>query len=171
MRCESVRKKLDRLRRQELATRTRERMEAHLHECAECRQQLARQERLVGLLKSVPEPPAVPTGFEHRLMAAVRERQAISRPVPASIERRRWLCTPASLGRQTAQALVCVAGLLIGIFMAQQTWDAVHPVNSQSARQVDSEAMKELDYLVDVRGDSLAESYLLLTRSSSQNGT
>ena len=171
MRCQSVREKLDRLRRQELATRTRERLEAHLHECADCRQQLARQERLVGLLKSVPEPPAVPTGFDDRLMAVVRERQAMSRPVPASIEQLRWLRAPGSLGRQTAQAFVCVAGLLIGIFMAQQTWEAVHPVNSQLARQVHTAAMKELDYLVDVRGDSLAESYLLLTRSSSQNGT
>ena len=50
MRCESVRNKLDRLRRQELATPMRERVEAHLHECADCRQQRARQERLVGLL-------------------------------------------------------------------------------------------------------------------------
>lgn len=171
MRCRSVRDKLDRYCSQELPARLLARMEAHLQDCVDCRRQLARQGRLDVVLRSVPEPPAVPAGFAERLASAMRERQVVRRSVPASLERRRWMSPSGSVGRQVTQAAVCVAGLLIGILMAQQTWQSVHPVDSQFAHQLNRDAVQELDYLMDIRGDSLAESYLALTTTTSRSGT
>lgn len=171
MRCDTVRKKLDRAIRQELAPRLRESVEAHLRECEDCRRHLARQERLAVVLMSVPEPPAVPEGFGDRLMAAAQQRKAASRPVPRLRRRigRRWPLAP--FGTKAAQVAAIAGGLLLGVAMGQQTWPSVHSGGTQDASQADPLAAYELGYLGDTPGGSLAQSYLILTAASNDNGT
>ena len=171
MRCEAVRNKLDRLSRQELAPRMRERVEAHLSQCADCRRHLAAQERLVVLLTTHPKPPAVPDGFGDHLMAAARQRQAARRPVPGSLWRLRWLSPSESVGRKAAQAVALAGGLLIGVLMGHQTWRSAHQSIPQQTVEPDPVAIYQLDYLTDAPGGSLAQSYLTLTDAPNHNGT
>jgi hypothetical protein len=65
---------------------------------------------------------------------------------------------------------VLAGGLLMGVFMGQQTWRSVRPSSAQPSRQRDAIAAHELDYLTDAPGVSLAESYLMLTGDSRPNG-
>ena len=178
MRCKAVRNKLDRLSRQELAPRLRERVEAHLSVCADCRRHLAAQERLAVLLTNLPKPPAVPEGFGDRLMAAARaprrssgRRQAGRQSMPGSLWRLRWLSPPASVGRKAAQAVALAGGLLIGVLMGQQTWRSAHPSSAQQTVEPDPVAVYELDYLTDAPGGSLAQCFLSLTNAPNHNGT
>ncbi len=171
MRCKTVRNELDRFARQELAPRMREQVEAHLIECAGCRRHLARQERLVNLLTGLPQPPAVPEGFSDHLRAVARERQAARRPVPGSLRRRRWLLPSTSVGKKAAQAAALAGGLLIGLFMGQQTWRSAHPSLPQQTMHADPVAVYQLDYLTDAPGGSLAQSFLSLTGTPSHDGT
>jgi len=169
MRCHRVREKLDRFVRGELTPRLRESIEAHLRECPDCRRQLARQERLVAVLASVPEPPDVPEGFGDRLMAAARQRQA-SRPVPGLRRRigRRWASIP--LGEQAARAAVLAGGLLVGLLMGQQTWQSVQSADEKPTSQADPLSGYAMDSMSDAPGGSLAQSYLTLTAASNPNG-
>lgn len=170
MRCKAVRTSLDRYIRQELAPRMQEPIEAHLSQCADCRRHLSRQEALAALLRSIPEPPAVPEGFAERLMAAVRQRQAEHTSMPASRWRVRWSAARKAVGHRAAQLAVLAGGLLIGMLMGQQTWCSVHRSSTPQASQADPVAAHELDYLTDAPGNSLAESYLRLTRVPDKNG-
>lgn len=171
MRCDTVRKKLDRATRQELAPRLWESIKAHLRECEDCRRHLARQERLAAVLMSVPEPPTVPEGFGDRLIAAARQRQSACRPLPRLRRRigRRWPLAP--FGTKVAQVAAIAGGLLLGVAMGQQTWQSVHPTTTKQISQADPLAVYELDYLGDAPGGSLAQSYLILTAASNNNGT
>jgi anti-sigma factor RsiW len=170
MRCDVVRKKLDRLRGPEVSPRLRERIEAHLEQCAECRQAWERQRQLASLLKNAPAPPPVPGGFADRLLAAARQRQAERLPAPASLGRGRWSLGVEAAGRRAAQAAVLAGGLLIGLLMGQQTWCSVYPSSASQAGQTAPVVGDELDYLTDAPGSSLAESYLMLTRTADNNG-
>jgi anti-sigma factor RsiW len=171
MRCKTVRNKLDRSIRQQLTPRARDRIEAHLSVCADCRRHFAAQERLAVLLTSQPKPPAVPDGFGDRLMAMARQRQAGRQAAPASLWRRRWLSPSASVGRKAAQAVAIAGGLLIGVLMGQQTWRSAHSSIPQQAVQPDPVAVYELDYLTDAPGGSLVQSYLTLTKAPNNTGT
>ena len=171
MRCQTVRSKLDRLSRRELTPRMRERVEAHLNVCAECRRSLARQERLVALLTTASEPPTVPDGFGERLMAAACQRQAGTQSVPRVLWRPRWQSAPASVGRKAAQAAALAGGLLIGVLMGQQTWRSAHSSIPRQTIEPDPVAVYQLDYLTDAPGGSLAQSYLTLTNAPNHNGT
>lgn len=169
MHCDSVRKKLDRFVRQEVAPRLRASIEGHLSECPDCRAYLARQERLAALLEDTPKPPILPEGFGNRLMAAARQRQA-SRPLPGLWRRisRQWASVPFS--EHAARAAVLAAGLLVGVLMGQQTWQSVHAAGGRQTSQADLLAVYAVDSLSDAPGGSLAESYLVLTTTSNHNG-
>jgi len=171
MRCRVVRNKLDLLDRQELPPHVRERIEAHLSTCAECRRHLARQQRLASLLTTLAEPPPVPDGFAGRLMAAARGRQAACRPAPGSLWRFRWLSLSGSIGSRAAQAVALAGGLLIGVFMGQQTWRYGHRSSPQPTTEPDPVVICHLDYLSDAPVGDLAQSYLTLTGALRQNGT
>ncbi len=171
MRCQAVRNKLDHLSRQELARRVRARVEAHLNVCSDCRRYLVREERLTALLVDVPAPPPIPEGFSDRLMAAARRRQTARRPVPGSLWRRRWPSSSASVGRKAAQVVALAGGLIIGVFMGQQTWRSAHATIPQPPIQSDPLAVYQLDSLTDAPAGSLAQSYLTLTGIPNQNGT
>lgn len=170
MRCRAVRSKLDRLGRQELAPRMRDRVEAHLSKCADCRQHLARQERLAVLLTSAPEPPAVPEGFGDRLIAAA-SRRAERQAVPGSLWRPRWLPSTASIKSKAVQAVAIAGGLLVGILMGQQTWRSAHAPIRPRTVEPDALSVYELDYLTDAPGGSLVQSYLSLTKAPHHHGT
>jgi anti-sigma factor RsiW len=171
MRCETVRKKLDRLSQQELTSRMREAVETHLSACEDCRRHFARQKRLAAILTSVPEPPAMPQGFGDRVLEMARQRQAAQRPVPGSIWRIGWLRSSGSAGKIAAQTAVLAGGVLLGVFMGHQTWQSAYPTNQRQATQSDPVAVYELDYLTDAPGDSLAGSYLTLMATPKHNGT
>jgi anti-sigma factor RsiW len=171
MRCQAVRKKLDRLSRQELTSRTREVIESHLSGCEGCRQYLARQERLATLLMSAPEPPSVPEGFAERLIVLASERRAAQRPIPASLWRHHWLRPSVWVGRSAAQTAVLAGGLLLGVLMGQQTWRSAHSANLRQTTGADPVAVYELDYLTNAPGDSLAGTYLTLMATPKHNGT
>ncbi len=171
MRCKAVWNKLDRLSRQEIEPRMRERIEAHLRSCAECRQHLVPQERLKALLASAPAPPAIPGGFGERLRVMARQRQAERQSVPASLWHLRWLSPRASVVRKAAQAVALAAGLLIGVLMGQQTWRSAHSPVPEQVVQPDAIAVYELDYLTDAPSGSLVEGYLALTNGPHRNGT
>lgn len=171
MRCEAVRNNLDHLIRGQLALEARERIEAHLKHCEDCRRHLGHQQRLAVLLASLPQPPAVPEGFAERLIDAARQRQASRQPEPASRWRRRWQTLTGPAGRRVTQAAALAGGLLIGVAVGQQTWHSVHPPMSQPTVQPDPLAVYGLDYLTDAPGGSLVQSYLRLTKTPEYNGT
>ena len=138
---------------------------------AVCRDELARQEQLLALLRGDSTIPPVPEGFSGRVMAKARQRLAVRRPpdtAPASP--RRWWQS-VSIPLRAEAAAVLAAGLLIGVFMGQQTWQSAHRATSRQATQADPSAVYQLDYLSDAPGGSLAESFLTLTGDSRGNGT
>ena len=175
MRCKIVQKQLDRFVRGELTPQEQTAIETHLEQCEACRQCLAREERLTTVLKTVPEPPALPEGFEGRVMEAARRRQAEYVEVrqasgPSSSKRswrrkRGWRAFVPS-GIQTVQATVLSVGVLLGILMGQQTWQSLHPSGSVTTNPNDPRTAYHLDYLSDAPDGSLAESFLVLTASS-----
>ncbi len=169
MRCNTVRRELDRFARQEVAPRLRASIEGHLSECPDCRAYLARQERLASLLEDVREPPNLPEGFGDRVMAAARQRQA-SRPVPRLRRRAGWRWVSVPLGEYAARAAVLAAGLFVGVLMGQQTWQSVHAAGARQTSQADSLAGYTMDSMSDAPNGSLAESYLALTTTSNHNG-
>ncbi|MBN2579669.1 MAG: zf-HC2 domain-containing protein [Pirellulales bacterium] len=169
MRCNTVRRRLDRFARQEVTPRLRASIEGHLSECPDCRAYRAQQERLAALLEDAPEPLSVPEGFANQLMAAARQRLA-GRPVPSSRRRvgRRWISVP--LDEYAARAAVLAAGLLVGVLIGQQTWQSVHAPGVRQTSRADPLAAYALDSLSDAPGGSLAEGYLTLTTASNHNG-
>jgi predicted anti-sigma-YlaC factor YlaD len=173
MQCKAVQKQFDRFVRGELAPQEQSTIKTHLEQCEACRQCLVREERLTMVLKTVPEPPALPDGFEGRVVEAARQRQteyivvgqvSSSKRSRPSQNGRGWRALVPS-GIQTVQATVLTVGVLLGILMGQQTWQSVHPSSSAAANQNDPQAAYHLDCLNDAPDGSLAESFLTLTAS------
>lgn len=166
MRCRIVQEKLDAYLAEGLRATDQRQVEAHLRSCPVCRDELVRLKQLLALLKSDSAIPPVPDGFSSRLMAKARQRLAACQPpemsVPWSI--RRWW-TSVFFPMRAEVAATLAAGLLIGVFLGQQTWHSAHPSNPQQATQADPLAVYELDYLTNAPGDSLAGTYLALMGS------
>ena len=171
MRCNKVQQKLDLFDTQELAPSAREKIEAHLKSCAQCRQALAKVRRLEGLLTAAPTPP-VPGGFAARVVTRAKQRQAIvarSEPRPRVSLRSRWRRFEFSAG--TAAALA--AGLLIGVVMGQQTWQRSFDQSEAGLRIVETDPIVASGFsLLAGSGDkSLGEVYLGMTRVPNNGGT
>jgi len=165
MRCKTIQQKLDLFLAEELTATGRKQVEAHLQSCADCRAELARLKQLLALLKGDAALPPVPEGFSSRLMAKAKERLAARRPpetVPSSL--RRWW-TSVSFPTRAEAAAMLAAGLLIGVFLGQQTWHSARPSTPQQAAQADPLTAYAFDYLGDGPSDSLAGAYLALTDS------
>lgn len=161
MRCPDVQQKLDLFVTQELTHAVRERIEAHLESCDQCRETLARVRRFEDLLTAAPAPP-VPDGFAARVVAQAKERRATTRSgrMPRVSLRSGWKRFDLSVG--TVASLV--AGLLIGALMGHETWrsggrQAIVPAN----RPADTLAASGFEYLIEPGGDSLAQAYIGLT--------
>jgi anti-sigma factor RsiW len=162
MRCSDVQQKLDLFVTQELAHAVRERIEAHLESCDECREALARVRRFEDLLTSAPAPP-VPDGFAARVVAQAKERQAIavhSESMPRVPVWSVWKRFEFSPGAAAALA----AGLMVGVFLGHETWQtAVQHPPAPSTQSADVLLASGFDLVGGSRGDSLAEAYLQLT--------
>lgn len=165
MRCKTTQQELDLLLTEELAETDRRRVEGHLQSCPDCRAELARLKRLLALLKIDSTVPPVPEGFGSRLMAQARERLAASQPPETMPSGLRWWWTSVSFRKQAEAVAMLAAGLLIGVFMGQQTWHSAHPAMPPRATQADVSAIYELDYLSDTPTGSLSQAYLALTRT------
>lgn len=157
MRCRDSRNKLELLSAQALTPAERAQIETHLETCGACREALAKARRLEDLLLAAPAAP-VPEGFAGRVIAQARLQQATAfRPKRASrFDQPAWKRFRVSVG--TAAALA--AGLLLGLAMGYQTWQAgrlgaVKPSG-------DLLAASSLESLAEPGGDSLAETYLSL---------
>ena len=165
MRCGEVQQRLDLYGTKELTHTVRERIEAHLESCDQCREALGRVRRFEDLLTAAPAPP-VPDGFAARVVAQAKERQARALTGPLSPRGRSgvvWERIRLSAG--TAAALA--AGLIVGMFMGHETWQAVRQQGFASAtRPADPLAASGFEYLVEPGGDSLAQAYLGLTATS-----
>ena len=164
MHCDRAQALMDRYVNEGFPPDERESFEIHLRGCPDCQQQLAKLQRLLAVLQSVPSPP-VPQGFVDRVMARaqceVRAPQPSSRAQPAL---RRWW---EHLGTaRLANAIGAVAaGLLLGLVLGQQTWQYAAST-SQPARPmsgIDAETVYSLDYLSGSAGGSFTETYLALT--------
>jgi putative zinc finger protein len=161
MRCREVQHKLDLFVTQELTSSERERVAAHLGNCAECREALARLRRLEDVLAATPVPP-VPEGFAARVVARAAEQQAVPTRQPAQPRLAR---SPRNRFRFTAATAAAMAsGLLLGLFMGYETWRSGGPGPRGAAGQSnDLLAASGFESLVEPGGDSLAQSYLSLT--------
>jgi len=168
MRCEQAQALLDRYVNRELPPVERERLESHLLECPDCRQQLVGLRGLVAVLHSVPAPP-VPDGLAARVMARAHEvagRRAPGRTAWDSVTQtvgHWWLQVDSS---HIANAVAAVAaGLVLGLGLGQQSWRLA--VGTREAERpvadVDAEAVYSLDYLSGVPRGSFTETYLSLT--------
>jgi anti-sigma factor RsiW len=162
MRCGEVQQRLDLYATKELPHAVRERIDAHLEACDQCREALAKLRRFEDLLSATPAPP-VPDGFAARVVAQAKERQARVPAGPRSPRGRSgvvWQRIRVSVGT----AIALATGLLIGVFMGHETW---RPGGRQppaaSTRPADPSAASGFEYLIEPGGNSLAQAYLGLT--------
>lgn len=172
MRCEVVKKSLDPYLTQTLASAQRDELESHLVSCAACQEQLRRLQQLAEVLAADVRIPAVPAGFRDRVMSCAQERTsrrvAIDRPARGL--RDWWTSLPVTVRVGWAASLA--AGLLIGTFLGRQTWaitDQGSPLVTPLSRS-NAGTSGELDYLTDSPGDSLAQTFLALTRGKTGKG-
>lgn len=165
MRCNRARAWMERYVVEGLPARERAVFEVHLRECRDCQQRLDRLQRLLATLRSAASPP-VPDEFVGRVMArARREVQPSLHARPAF--RGGW--KPAWAVRIAHTAAAVAAGLLLGLVLGWQSWQftASGQGVDRSAAGVDTEAIYSLDYLSGTPRDSFADTYLNLTRVTS----
>ncbi len=158
MRCPEVQQKLYLLAGEQLASSDRERIEAHLSGCDQCRQELRRQRRLGELLASAPLPP-VPKGFAKRVVSLARREESSARG-SASVER----FGPERFGHGVrigvGMAAALAAGLLLGGYLGFDTWQSD---GSPAAFVADDPLVDSgFGHLVEPGGDSLAQAYMAL---------
>jgi hypothetical protein len=73
--------------------------------------------------------------------------------------------------RRLAAGVAMAAGLVIGAWLGQQTWHVVgRDSDVGDARAAAARPASSLDYLVDFRDETLAQTYLLLTSSQDNGG-
>jgi anti-sigma factor RsiW len=169
MRCGRLRKSLDTYVLGELASDERRQVEAHAAECAGCARMLAERSELLAALRAVAPPP-VPEGFADRVTAAAEARRAVRpRSVPGRPRGGRWagLVEP----RRVAAAAAMAAGVALGAWLGQQTWQAVEVSRGRAeASGAAASPASTLDYFVDFHDDSIAQTYLLLTSARDNGG-
>jgi anti-sigma factor RsiW len=168
MRCDRAQALIETYVSEGLPPDEREPFEIHLHGCRDCQQQLAKLQRLLAILQSVPSPP-VPQGFVDRVMASAQCEVQASQSSPGSqLALRRWW---EQLGTASLVNTACAlaAGLLVGLVLGQQTWrytvNNTGPIRPMAG--IDAETVSSLDYLSGPPGGSFTETYLALTSVAS----
>lgn len=172
MRCPAVLEKLEAYAARELAPRARARIEAHLRSCPACRRALARREQLEAVVRAVPAPP-VPDGFADRVMVRARQGVKLPHALPRSLcHPLRWL-EPQRLRTGLAAVAALAAGLLVGVYLGQHTWQPSDqgPRGPTRVSPADPVAASGLGHLADFGDSSLAEAYLSLTSAPDNQGT
>ena len=162
MRCREVQQKLDLFATSELAPSVRERVEAHLESCADCRQSLERLRQLEELIAALPVP-LVPEAFAARIVTRAKEQQSLaarSESTPHGLLRPAW----KRLGVSAATAAALAAGLAIGVFMEHDMWQpGGRQESAATTGSADPLAASGLGQLVEPGGASLAQAYISLT--------
>jgi len=164
MHCKDVQGQLKAFASSQVRVDTRQRIQAHLTECAACRTALGRIDPVAGVLADVQTPP-IPPGFAARVMtAARRRRQAESGPTWDLL--RWWQLTSAPM--HLAAAAVLVIGLAAGWMMG---WSAAPSTGQMApAGQSDPLSTYQLDVLSEAPNGSLAGSYLTLVATTNEGG-
>jgi anti-sigma factor RsiW len=167
--CDQVRSGLNAFCDGELPPTNRDRVQAHLRICAECRQMLARLERLAELLdRTAPSP--VPENLTQRILSRaclqMANRAAIGKP---SVHTRSWWKT-LSAHQWAAAAAVLVMGLSAGTWMGWQTAKR-RPADVAFRPPAEvPEAVSNLDYLGGTPHGSLPKAYLVLVDAPARRG-
>ena len=172
MRCPAVLEKLEAYAARELAPRARGQIEAHLRSCPACRRALARRKQLEAVVRAVPAPP-VPDGFGDRVMVRARQGVKSPQPVPRSLWNPVCWLEPQRLHVGLAAMAALAAGLLVGVYLGQHTWQ-LSDQGSGGPTQVspaDPVAASGLGHLADFGDSSLAATYLSLTSAPDNQGT
>ncbi len=144
-----------------LSVPERERLEAHLKGCSECRHELSTLRRLRELLADMPTP-AVPEGFAGRVVARAKalQREAAPRQAPVRPEWRAWRRLRLAPGTAVALAV----GLALGAYLGNDVWhDDARQWQASEAQQADALTGAGFGRLVVDYDDSLAQAYLDLT--------
>jgi anti-sigma factor RsiW len=164
MHCKDVQGQLKAFASSQVPVDTRQRIQAHLTECAACRTALGRIDPVAGVLAGVQTPP-IPPGFAARVMTAA-QRRSQAEPVPAWNLLRWWRLASAPM--HLAAAAVLVVGLTAGLMMG---WTVAPSVGRMaSAGQSDPLSTYQLDVLSEVPEGSLAGSYLTLVATANEGG-
>lgn len=166
MHCERARAWMERYLVEGLAADERELFEFHVRDCRGCHQRLHDLQRLLATLGSAASPP-VPEGFVGRVMARARQE------VQPSLGGRHafrgdWKQPWATRFAHTAAAMA--TGLLLGLVLGWESWQltASGQGADQSPASVNTETIYSLDYLSGTPRGSFTESYLNLTRVTSE---
>lgn len=160
MHCEDVRKQLKVFSSGQVPLDVRQRMQAHLAECAGCRTALGRIDALAGVLAGAQTPP-VPDGLVGRVILAARNRRQ-AEPTVAWNPFRWWRVTSAPM--HLAAAAVLAIGLTAGLMMG---WTAASSAGGTvSAMQGDPLDVYQLDYLYEAPEGALAGNYLALVAAN-----
>ncbi|MEA1950071.1 MAG: zf-HC2 domain-containing protein [Planctomycetota bacterium] len=174
MHCDRAQALMDRYVNEGFPPDERESFEIHLRGCPDCQQQLAKLQRLLAVLRSVPSPP-VPQGFVDRVMVRARHEIQASQSSPGFQSApgfqpalRRWWEQLGSARLANAVGAVA-AGLLIGLVLGQQTWRYAASTGrpDRTMAGIDAETAYSLDYLSGSPHGSFTETYLSLTSVAS----
>ncbi|RJR54407.1 MAG: hypothetical protein C4576_00700 [Desulfobacteraceae bacterium] len=132
----------------ELDSITRSRWEAHLSECATCRQEYTRMLRLAGKVKEVMTPPPLTEADSRSIIRAVRTEmiQGEERRSKPGWLSRSWRLSPALATACVFAAIISIWSL--GSFDSHLKKDkSVGKEHSQGVRVEDLEIIKNLDLL------------------------
>ena len=164
MHCKDVQGQLKAFASGQVPVGTRQRIQAHLTECAACRTALGRIDPVAGVLAGMQTPP-IPPGFTARVMTAARW-QGQAEPIPAWNPLRWWRLTSTPMHLTTAAVLVIglATGLMMGWTVAPSAGRII------SAGQDDPLRNYQLDSLSEAPDGSLAGSYLTLVATTNDGG-
>lgn len=173
MRCKTARKLLDPYLTQALAAAQRAELESHLRSCRSCREQVARLRQLAEVLAADARIPPVPADFRERVVSRAYDRllERKTRVRPLRGIQDWWAAMPVPVRVGWAASLA--AGLLTGVFLGNRTWavSGQGPAGVLSVARPDRGDEAELNYLTDGPGDSLAQTFLVLTRTEAGRGS
>ena len=128
MTCHDARELLSAAVDDALGAAERDRLDAHLGTCADCRRELQRVRDTVALLRAV-EPARAPAGFVDRVLAAARPT-----PGPRRLLRALFLPWPVKLPLEAAATVLVAIGV---VYLYQAT-----PELQRAARLEPSEALR-----------------------------
>ena len=127
----------------------------HASSCPDCRRLLAHEERLAGLLKSLPAVP-LPPGLESRILASLpRRARHVTMSPPL------WWTT-ASRSFRAAAVIVLMVGVTLGTLIGR----GLHRV--PPAGDVNAEAYYGLDQFSEAPDGTLTAAYLSLVTSDAE---
>jgi hypothetical protein len=132
----------------------------HLGECADCRRELTRLQRVLGVLDEAAIAPALPEGFERTVWARLEPNLPVRRPLT------RWLgvWSPAPLALAAALLLIVGAAFFAGRLSSPRTETPVAGTPAPGGEQV-----RERIFLIDL-GEHLDRSQRVLVELASGAG-